>query len=202
MEFLSSMKKRMTSSADEAPKLSSQRARSGSQDAGAGAALRLDDGHGGKQYTDSDGVTVVRKRTTIENEMIAHREAAANIVASVPEESAALPDIQLYLPTTLKDAIFCGHLVTDLDSVAGAIGAAELYGGVPAAASALNTETQFALEKWGVAPPAPIEEVLAANGGASAAVCLVDHQQTSQLNPAISVRGSSPSAHPSTPWPV
>ena len=87
----------------------------------------------------------------------------------------------------LKDAIFCGHLVADLDSVAGAIGAAELYGGVAARASEINSETQFALERWALSLDAarPVEELLAERGGAAAPVCLVDFQQTTQLNPAI-----------------
>ncbi len=33
-----------------------------------------------------------------------------------------------YMPHALEGAIFCGHLMTDLDSIAGAIGASELYG--------------------------------------------------------------------------
>ena len=67
----------------------------------------------------------------------------------------------MYLPKTLEGAIFCGHLVTDLDSVAGAIGAAALYGGTPVCASEINTETQFALEKWKVPTPERVEEYLA-----------------------------------------
>jgi hypothetical protein len=39
--------------------------------------------------------------------------------------------------------------VTDLDSVAGAIGAAALYGGKAATASEVNSETEFALKQWG-----------------------------------------------------
>jgi len=40
-----------------------------------------------------------------------------------------------------ENCIFVGHINTDLDSVAGAIGAAELYGGVPAVSQKdLNTE--------------------------------------------------------------
>jgi manganese-dependent inorganic pyrophosphatase len=83
----------------------------------------------------------------------------------------------------LADSIFCGHLVTDLDSIAGAIGAAELYGGVPARASEINSETQFALNHWGVAKPLPIEELMVSLPGAG--ICLVDHQQMSQVNPSI-----------------
>lgn len=83
----------------------------------------------------------------------------------------------------LSDSIFCGHLVTDLDSIAGAIGAAELYGGIPARASQVNSETQFALDYWGVPKPEPIEELVVTLPGAG--ICLVDHQQMSQVNPAI-----------------
>ena len=39
-----------------------------------------------------------------------------------------IPKVDMFLPEALKDAVFVGHLVTDLDSVAGAIGAAALYG--------------------------------------------------------------------------
>lgn len=75
--------------------------------------------------------------------------------------------------------------MTDLDSIAGAIGAAELYGGIAARASEVNSETAFALKLWGVEAPKKIEELLVELP--KAGVCLVDHQQTSQLNPAIKV---------------
>lgn len=86
-------------------------------------------------------------------------------------------------PTELDGAVFVGHLVTDCDSVAGAIGGAELYAGVPARASELNPETEYALERWGFDPPAPVEDLLA--GRPEAAVCLVDHQQRGQIHPAV-----------------
>jgi len=72
-----------------------------------------------------------------------------------------------------------------MDSIAGAIGAAELYGGIPSRASEINSETAFCLELWGVEKPLPIEELLVQYP--KAGVCLVDHQQTSQLNKAINV---------------
>lgn len=97
----------------------------------------------------------------------------------------ALPSVDFYVPQALGDAIFCGHLVTDLDSIAGAIGAAELYGGIPARASEVNSETDFALKLWGVDKPQPVEEVLVQYP--KSGVCLVDHQQTSQLNKSIDV---------------
>lgn len=76
-------------------------------------------------------------------------------------------------------------ILTDLDSIAGAIGAAELYGGIAARASEVNSETAFALKEWNAELPQPIEEMLGAHP--QAGVCLVDHQQTSQLNKAIPV---------------
>jgi manganese-dependent inorganic pyrophosphatase len=101
---------------------------------------------------------------------------------SLPEQPS-LPEVSTYIPFMLSDSIFCGHLVTDLDSIAGAIGAAELYGGIPARASQVNSETQFALDYWGVSKPEPIEEMVVSLPGAG--ICLVDHQQMSQVNPAI-----------------
>jgi manganese-dependent inorganic pyrophosphatase len=88
-----------------------------------------------------------------------------------------------YLPIILSDAIFVGHLMTDLDSIAGALGAAELYGGIAARASEINSETQFALNFWGLPPPLPIEILVECQPNAG--ICLVDHQQMSQVNKAI-----------------
>jgi hypothetical protein len=94
------------------------------------------------------------------------------------EVLATAEAVELHVPE-LKGAIFCGHLVADLDSIAGAIGAAALYGGVPARASAINAETEFALDTWGVPLDRirPVEELIAEHGGDAARVCLVDFQQ-------------------------
>lgn len=138
-----------------------------------------------KQYSvDSDGLKISRKRTTVEKESSLRREAAHEAVSHLPPESD-LPQLKEYWPHALSGAVFCGHLVTDLDSIAGAIGAAELYGGIPARASEVNSETQFALDRWNVETPQPIEDILARDP--KLGVCLVDHQQTSQLNKAIKV---------------
>lgn len=137
-----------------------------------------------KDYTEADGFTIARKKTLIEKETEKRHSAAHDFVSHLPKTSE-LPSVKPYIPQTLSDAIFCGHLVTDLDSIAGAIGASELYGGIPARASEVNTETAFALKLWGVQAPRKIEELLVELP--SAGVCLVDHQQTSQLNPAIKV---------------
>lgn len=86
----------------------------------------------------------------------------------------------------LEGVIFCGHLVADLDSIASAIGAAELYGGSPARASEINSETEFAMEHWGIQMHRipPIEDILTKKGD-TAPICLVDFQQRTQLHQAI-----------------
>lgn len=142
-----------------------------------------------KEYMEVDGVKISRKRTIVETESQKRKEVAHEYVSHLPP-TAELPAVEKYMPGLLSGAIFCGHLVTDMDSIAGAIGAAELYGGTPARASEVNSETKFCLEHWGVAAPVPIEELLVTMP--KAGVCLVDHQQTSQLNKAIQVRILSP----------
>jgi len=139
-----------------------------------------------KQYTEtSDGIDISRKRTVIEKETEMRRNAAEKAVRTLSPETTLL-SVEDYMPQLLSGALFCGHLVTDMDSIAGAIGAAELYGGIPARASEINSETAFCLDLWGVQKPLPIEELLVQYP--KAGVCLVDHQQTSQLNKAINVR--------------
>ena len=139
-----------------------------------------------EEYTerrDEGEFHVARQKTTVEKEFSKHHDQAHEVVTHLPPEP--VPSVAAYIPSTLSGAIFCGHLVTDLDSIAGAIGAAELYGGVPARASEVNSETAFALQLWGVEKPRPIEELLVELP--EAGVCLVDHQQTSQLNKSINV---------------
>lgn len=115
----------------------------------------------------------VKKRYTSVNELL----------SKVPLKYEA--EVSAYMPTHLHNAIFCGHLVTDLDSIAGSIGAAELYGGIAARASEINSETAFALKYFNVEQPRPIEELLIEYP--KAGICLVDHQQTSQINKSIDV---------------
>ena len=123
---------------------------------------------------------LVQERTALEVEVAARHVAAESFIQNLP---SSMNPAQVYFPSMLSGALFCGHLVTDMDSIAGAIGAADLYGGTACRASEVNSETLFCLERWGFEKPPPIEEMLEAMPAAG--VCLVDHQQTSQLNPAI-----------------
>ncbi len=139
-----------------------------------------------KKYNeDNDGDIIARKHTPIEEQVLKNVFNAENIVQSLPKTDNDIPAVDLFLPEMLKDALFVGHLVTDLDSVAGAIGAAALYGGKAVIASDVNSETQFALDYWKVETPPRIEDVLKEKPDLD--VCLVDHQQTSQMNPCINV---------------
>jgi inorganic pyrophosphatase/exopolyphosphatase len=147
---------------------------------GGAEALRLAGADGKtKQYNDG----VLRQRTQVEVDVLAREKAAHTLADALPKEISTIPTVDLFIPEALKDAVFVGHLVTDLDSVGGAIGAAALYNGKAALASEINSETAFALEEWGVQKPPTIEEVLKENPNAK--ICLVDHQQTSQMNPSI-----------------
>jgi inorganic pyrophosphatase/exopolyphosphatase len=76
--------------------------------------------------------------------------------------------------------VFVGHTATDMDSIGSAVGAAELFDGVAARASDVNTETQFALDYFHVPCPPPFLEV-----GVGRPVCLVDHNQVSQMTVGI-----------------
>ena len=156
--------------------------------AGAAEALRLAAGEDAKKYG-QDGVA--RKLTEVEQVVIRKETDAEHIVEALPASDVETKTaVELFLPESLqKDCVFVGHVVTDLDSVAGAIGAAALYGGTAALASKVNSETQFALDYWKVTedptigPLLPVEQVL--QGQPDAKICLVDHQQTSQMNPAV-----------------
>ena len=120
-----------------------------------------------------------REETVLEHKVESSWDEGSSLLTLLPKKDG---QTQSFFPE-LADAVFCGHLVTDLDSIAGAIGAAHLYGGVPARASDINDETKFALEHWGCELPVPVEDLLVASPDRN--VCLVDFQQQSQLNSAI-----------------
>ncbi|EOD17579.1 hypothetical protein EMIHUDRAFT_243977 [Emiliania huxleyi CCMP1516] len=132
-------------------------------------------------YNTSKPTYAAREETALEAAVNREWNAAQRLLSVL----ATAESVETHVPE-LHGAIFCGHLVADLDSVAGAIGAAALYGGVPARASEVNSETEFALATWGIdlSRIRPVEQLLEEQGD-SARVCLVDFQQTTQLHPAI-----------------
>ena len=79
----------------------------------------------------------------------------------------------------LRGATFVGHINTDLDSIAGAIGAANLYDGTAAKAQKeLNGEITYALEFAGLPEPSLFDDL---GEEARSRVCLVDHNEEKQV---------------------
>jgi hypothetical protein len=80
----------------------------------------------------------------------------------------------------LRGATFVGHINTDLDSIAGAIGAANLYDGTAAKAQKdLNGEITYALEFAGLPEPTFFDDL---GEEARSRVCLVDHNEEKQVS--------------------
>lgn len=71
-----------------------------------------------KVYSDDTNYHISRKKTTIEREAHKRKDVAQEYISHLPLEIT----LEDYIPSALAGAIFCGHLVTDLDSIAGAIG--------------------------------------------------------------------------------
>jgi inorganic pyrophosphatase/exopolyphosphatase len=136
--------------------------------------------------TGTEGADAVLTESLLAKEVHARQAQAHAVVVNMrAAPTAGVGKVYAYIPAQLENAVFCGHLVTDLDSIAGALGAACLYGGTPARASEVNSETAFALDLWGVNPPEQIESIVASMPDVG--ICLVDHQQKSQLNPSIAM---------------
>merc|ERR1712137_168044 len=111
--------------------------------------------------------------------------------ASRPRAEAFMEEA-FVLQSSLHGAVFVGHINTDLDSVAGAIGAAALFDGIACIAEPeekLNGEIQFALKKAGMDYPDYFGELMGAGvpdeDGESMLVCLVDHNEPNQMHEAL-----------------
>lgn len=124
----------------------------------------------------------LEKRKSYIDEAIAEHALAAEVSISKlydPEEHG-----DLSRPDELTGCVFVGHTATDMDSIGSAVAGAELFHGHAASASDLNSETKFALDYWKVAPPPPFLEVLN-RVGINAPICLVDHNQVTQMTAGI-----------------
>ncbi|KAH8065050.1 hypothetical protein JL722_1948 [Aureococcus anophagefferens] len=125
----------------------------------------------------------IRDATPVEAAVKSEFAAANQLLQNFVRDDTG---VGMYIPEELKDAVFCGHLVADLDSIAGAIGGALLYGGHAARASEINSETAWALDYWGYdLKELPMVDDVLKKRGPGAKVCLVDFQQTTQLHAAI-----------------
>ncbi|KNC86750.1 hypothetical protein SARC_01129 [Sphaeroforma arctica JP610] len=75
----------------------------------------------------------------------------------------------------VKGCAWTGHLNTDTDSIAGAIGAADLFDGIAARSSEMNDESKWVLEQYNLTAPEYIGDF------PDKSVCLVDVNQITQL---------------------
>ena len=95
-----------------------------------------------------------------------------------------------FMRTMLRGSIFVGHVNTDLDSIAGAICAADLFGGISARAEEkMNGEIEYALKYVGMEPPPHFDCIPGAKSpgpdGKLSKICLVDHNEVDQMTPAL-----------------
>jgi hypothetical protein len=90
---------------------------------------------------------------TATDQAVASYEAIVSATLATMKERVAKPSAEAFIEDTfvspaLKYCIFVGHVATDLDSIAGAMGAAALFGGVAAKSEdELNGEIMYALRE-------------------------------------------------------
>jgi inorganic pyrophosphatase/exopolyphosphatase len=126
------------------------------------------------------GITFVRQKSLAEQALSEHRPAMQRQISELKaveseETIRGLTDLPDF-----KDVGFVGHTATDMDSIGSALGAAELFGGIAARASDINTETAWALDHWGIPVPEPFLDV-----AGERKVCIVDHNQASQMTAGV-----------------
>lgn len=130
-------------------------------------------------------VSVQKTLCEVEEEKSKNEKAKYSAHTQSSDSAMLIPHMvenNIYNYELLKGCIFVGHINTDLDSIAGAIGAAALYDGIPLAASEINSETEWALQKWGFETPLSVESYPDLH---RYKVCLVDHNQVNQMHPKI-----------------
>ncbi|XRB16354.1 DHHA2 domain-containing protein [Pseudoscourfieldia marina] len=106
-----------------------------------------------------------------------------------PTEGAFIEETFAY--KRLKGVCFVGHVKTDLDSVAGAIGAANLFDGLACRSEDnLNGEITYVLNEVANVEVPPLFDETAGAGlpdenGEKRNVCLVDHNEPKQMVPSL-----------------
>ena len=139
-------------------------------------------GTGGKS---DDGAKASRRRSqeAPTSEQIVQFAHELQSSADKPQSKATAFIERFAVSRILKGATFVGHINTDLDSIAGAIGAANLYDGTAAKAQAeLNGEIVYALDFAGLPQPALFDDL---GEAARSRVCLVDHNEEKQMVQAL-----------------
>lgn len=118
------------------------------------------------------------------------REFKERLLRPPAEETFSLALQELCVKRILEGCLFVGHCKTDLDSVAGAIGAAHLWNGIATRAEEeVNGEITFALDFAGIELPPFFDTVAGAvapdSEGNLRGVCLVDHNEEKQMTAAL-----------------
>lgn len=137
---------------------------------------------------DTEVVTAIKDLTALPSHQADIADLERNAAAAAAVADSTLPQLNSStsayddcLREKLSQAVFVGHINTDLDSVAGAIAAATLFGGTPALAEPfekLNGEIIFALNHTNTEPPAFFGDLPNVD---SFDVCLVDHTEETQM---------------------
>lgn len=114
------------------------------------------------------------------------RELADTFIGRAESPQAEAFIEQLCVENCLQNCVFVGHVKTDLDSVAGAIGAAHLWQGIATRAEReVNGEIIFMLQEAGLELPPYFDDVPGAaspdSEGKLLNVCLVDHSEEKQM---------------------
>lgn len=133
---------------------------------------------------------IMEVKSDVEEAMQEFQTMAAQLAADFqsrgrnPQAEAFIE--QVCVEKILEGSLFVGHIKTDLDSVAGAIGAASLWRGVATRAERkLNGEITFALKFAGLEEPPYFDDVPGAvtpdGSGNLLSVCLVDHNEEKQM---------------------
>jgi inorganic pyrophosphatase/exopolyphosphatase len=113
-----------------------------------------------------------------------HEYALKKLIKRARKEQKHEQSLEQYdklMRRRLANAIFVGHVNADLDSVAGAIGAAALFGGKAAISQAgdtLNGEIEYCLKYCGIETPPQFDTI---ENSATSDVVLVDHTEEKQM---------------------
>lgn len=137
---------------------------------------------------DTELVTAIKDNSELPSHKYDMARLERHAAGHEKDPAAEMHGLSVYedeLRSRLSKAVFVGHVNTDLDSVAGAMGAAALFGGTAALAeplSKLNGEIVFALKNSGLEPPHFLDEL---PNSSTCDICLVDHTEEKQMTPSL-----------------
>jgi inorganic pyrophosphatase/exopolyphosphatase len=116
----------------------------------------------------------------LDHAIVKHSSAADDLLKHMTsDEKEAMEELSTNQALGyLRGCAFVGHTNTDMDSIGSAYGASKLFGGTFTRASDINTESKFALERWGIEVPPLFQDT---DEKTQEKVCLVDHNQTTQM---------------------